>query len=47
MLKSADDGCLTAWEKESRFEIIFKRAKGATAEDVDGKVFLDLTSCSG
>ncbi|UIF88205.1 aminotransferase class III-fold pyridoxal phosphate-dependent enzyme [Cupriavidus sp. UYPR2.512] len=40
-------GHLAEWERETRTSIIFRSANGATAEDIDGKIYLDMTSCSG
>lgn len=40
-------GHLAEWEREARSSIIFRSAQGAMAEDIQGKVYLDMTSCSG
>ena len=47
MLDPVVTGYLTEWERETRSSIVFRSAKGAMAEDVDGKMYLDMTSCSG
>jgi len=47
MLDHASTGHLAEWEREARSSIIFRCAHGAMAEDIDGKVYLDMTSCSG
>ncbi|PAU59148.1 aminotransferase class III-fold pyridoxal phosphate-dependent enzyme [Pseudomonas indica] len=47
MLDPVVTGYLTEWERETRSSIVFRSAKGAMAEDIDGKTYLDMTSCSG
>ncbi|MDQ1094133.1 glutamate-1-semialdehyde aminotransferase [Xanthomonas sacchari] len=38
---------LAEWERETRSSIVFRSATGAMAEDINGKIYLDMTSCSG
>ncbi|MDK1389365.1 aminotransferase class III-fold pyridoxal phosphate-dependent enzyme [Sinorhizobium sp. 8-89] len=38
---------MAEWERETPSSIIFRSANGAIAQDVDGKIYLDMTSCSG
>ncbi|MFC6839855.1 aminotransferase class III-fold pyridoxal phosphate-dependent enzyme [Xanthomonas theicola] len=40
-------GYLAEWEREARSSIIFRSAEGSVAEDIDGNLYLDMTSCSG
>lgn len=47
MLDPEVTGHLAEWERETRSSIIFRSANGAMAEDIDGKIYLDMTSCSG
>ncbi|WP_085032845.1 aminotransferase class III-fold pyridoxal phosphate-dependent enzyme [Ensifer aridi] len=47
MLDAGAIGHLAEWERETRSSIIFRSANGATAEDINGKIYLDMTSCSG
>lgn len=47
MLDLATTGHLAEWERETRSSIIFRSANGAMAEDINGKIYLDMTSCSG
>ncbi|WP_116335563.1 aminotransferase, partial [Cupriavidus taiwanensis] len=44
---SGSTGHLAEWEREIRSSIIFKSAWGSMAEDIDGKIYLDMSSCSG
>ncbi|NTG18548.1 aminotransferase class III-fold pyridoxal phosphate-dependent enzyme, partial [Agrobacterium rhizogenes] len=47
MLDPGATGHLAEWERETRSAIIFRSANGAMAEDINGKIYLDMTSCSG
>ncbi|MGF6961318.1 aminotransferase class III-fold pyridoxal phosphate-dependent enzyme [Paraburkholderia youngii] len=47
MLNPEVTGHLAEWERETRSSIIFRSANGAVAEDINGKMYLDMTSCSG
>lgn len=47
MLNPEAIGHLAEWEAESSSTIIFRSANGAMAQDIHGKIFLDMTSCSG
>lgn len=47
MLNSGAVGHLAEWERETRSSIIFRSANGAMAEDINGTIYLDMTSCSG
>ncbi|HWW68424.1 MAG TPA: aminotransferase class III-fold pyridoxal phosphate-dependent enzyme [Duganella sp.] len=47
MLKLETVGHLAEWERETRSSIIFRSANGAMAEDINGKIYMDMTSCSG
>ncbi|MET2832804.1 aminotransferase class III-fold pyridoxal phosphate-dependent enzyme [Mesorhizobium shangrilense] len=38
---------LAEWERDTRSSIIFRSANGGMAEDINGKIYLDMTSCSG
>lgn len=40
-------GHLAEWERETRSSILFCAANGAMAQDINGKVYMDMTSCSG
>ena len=47
MLESEPTAHLAEWERETRSSIVFRSAQGAMAVDVNGKVYLDMTACSG
>ncbi|MEM5461815.1 aminotransferase class III-fold pyridoxal phosphate-dependent enzyme [Paraburkholderia phytofirmans] len=47
MLNPEASGHLAEWERQTRSSIIFRSANGAMAEDINGRIFLDMTSCSG
>jgi glutamate-1-semialdehyde aminotransferase len=47
MLDPGATGHLAEWERETRSAIIFRSAHGSVAEDIHGKRYLDMTSCSG
>lgn len=47
MLDPEATGHLAEWERDTRLSIIFRAANGAMAEDINGKIYLDMTSCSG
>lgn len=47
MLEPGASAHLAEWERETRSSIVFRSAQGAMAVDIDGKVYLDMTSCSG
>lgn len=47
MLESGVAAHLAEWERETRSSIIFRSAQGAMAQDIHGKLYLDMTSCSG
>ncbi|WP_018240246.1 aminotransferase class III-fold pyridoxal phosphate-dependent enzyme [Ensifer sp. BR816] len=47
MLNPGAIGHLAEWERETPSSIIFRSANGAMAEDIHGKIYLDMTSCSG
>jgi glutamate-1-semialdehyde aminotransferase len=47
MVDPGATGHLAEWERETRSPIIFRSANGAMAEDINGKAYLDMTSCAG
>ncbi|MGJ7505458.1 MULTISPECIES: aminotransferase class III-fold pyridoxal phosphate-dependent enzyme [unclassified Variovorax] len=47
MLDFEATGHLAEWERETRSSILFRSANGAMAEDINGKTYMDMTSCSG
>ncbi|SDZ70692.1 hypothetical protein/aminotransferase MxcL [Variovorax sp. YR266] len=47
MLDLEANGHLAEWEREARSSIVFRSAIGAMAQDVNGKTYMDMTSCSG
>ncbi|WOS67131.1 MULTISPECIES: aminotransferase class III-fold pyridoxal phosphate-dependent enzyme [Sinorhizobium] len=47
MLNPGATGHLAEWEADTPAPIVFRSANGAIAEDIHGKTYLDMTSCSG
>lgn len=47
MLDPGAIGHLAEWERDTGSSIIFRSANGAIAQDINGKNYLDMTSCSG